>query len=177
MAEFIAFPKIPRWDKQVIITEKIDGTNACVIVPDDDSPLVAQSRNRIITPESDNFGFAMWVSQHEDELRQLGPGHHYGEWWGVGIQRGYNLSERRFSLFNVGRWRDAEVRPACCHVVPVLWEGTLVEASPHEILRLLGLFGSKAVEGYNNPEGIMIYHTAAKQYFKHLFDPRPKGTL
>jgi hypothetical protein len=102
---FQEFPKIPRLSRDIRITEKIDGTNACVVVPEDPAALViAQSRNRFIYPEDDNYGFALWVQQHSDELRGLGPGRHFGEWWGLGIQRGYGLSERRFSLFNVSRW-------------------------------------------------------------------------
>jgi hypothetical protein len=80
-----------------------------------------RSRSRWITPDDDNFGFAAWVEANRDELLTLGPGRHFGEWWGSGIQRGYGLpkGEKRFSLFNVSRW--GESRPACCHVVPVLY--------------------------------------------------------
>jgi hypothetical protein len=37
--------------------------------------------------------------------------------------------------------------------------------------------GSKAVPGFMNPEGIVIYHTAAGQYFKKTIDgdDKPKG--
>ena len=95
--EFRPFPKIPRFDREVIITEKIDGTNASVHVTDD-GHVFAGSRNRWLTWDQDNFGFARWVKEHEDELRTgLGPGTHFGEWWGLGIQRGYDLHERRFS--------------------------------------------------------------------------------
>jgi hypothetical protein len=59
--------------------------------------------------------------EHRDDLLTLGPGRHFGEWWGAGIQRRYGLTEKRFSLFNVTRWGEA--RPACCHVVPTLYRG------------------------------------------------------
>jgi hypothetical protein len=90
----------------MIVTEKLDGTNAQVHITDD-GRIFAGSRNRWITPDADNFGFARWVAEHEEELRALGPGSHYGEWWGSGIQRRYGLDEKRFSLFNVGRWTRA----------------------------------------------------------------------
>ncbi|MCJ7726507.1 MAG: hypothetical protein MUP76_09000, partial [Acidimicrobiia bacterium] len=46
--------------------------------------------SRWITPEVDNYGFARWVKDHEEELRTgLGAGLHFGEWWGQGIQRRY----------------------------------------------------------------------------------------
>ncbi len=104
---FMPFPKIGRLSRECIITEKIDGTNAQVNVCEDGT-VMAGSRNRYLTRESDNFGFAAWVEEHQESLRRLGPGRHFGEWWGRGIQRGYELSERRFSLFNVHRW-DREV--------------------------------------------------------------------
>lgn len=171
---FVAFPKIPRWDKPVFVTEKIDGTNACVVV-DDDGNVTAQSRNRIITPDNDNMGFAKWVEAHRDQLVKLGHGHHYGEYWGVGIQRGYGLFERRFSLFNVNRWANNPDRPECCHVVPTLWVGEMRDFDALAVAEQLLYDGSRAAPGYMNPEGFMIYHTAASQYFKHPFDPLPKG--
>ena len=48
MSEFKEFQKIPRLYREVIVTEKIDGTNACVVVGEDGS-VGAQSRSRIIT--------------------------------------------------------------------------------------------------------------------------------
>lgn len=73
MAEFQEFRKIPRLNRTVIVTEKLDGTNACVVVEDDGS-VAAQSRSRIITPEQDNYGFARWVAEHAEELKQSGRG-------------------------------------------------------------------------------------------------------
>ena len=111
MSDFVAFPKIPRLSRRCVITEKIDGTNACIFIGEDGEFLVG-SRTRWITPENDNHGFARWAYEHKDELLGLGPGRHFGEWWGQGIQRGYGLKEKRFSLFNTSRWMDDAVRPA-----------------------------------------------------------------
>lgn len=107
MIDFQPFPKIPRLRRRVVVTEKIDGTNACVWVDDTATIVRAGSRNKWIDPKADNYGFAGWVEKNAAELLRLGPGFHYGEWWGAGIQRRYDLSEKRFSLFNVGRWNDA----------------------------------------------------------------------
>lgn len=197
MPEFKPFPKIPRWLKPIVVTEKIDGTNASIhLTPYVDKAayliealgvfdglvLRAGSRNRWITPGNDNFGFAGWALKHAEELAQLGEGSHYGEWWGAGIQRRYGLDHKRFSLFNVDRWNDANT-PDCCHVVPAL--GTF--DSPFDIDRETGLTaagaclidllnnGSRAAPGFMDPEGVMIYHTAANQYFKLPFDPAPKA--
>src|SRR5678815_2758188 len=101
---FEAFESIPRISRACVISEKIDGTNAQVYIPDDSSYVLAGSRNRWITPEDDNYGFATWVRDNATELLKLGPGRHFGEWWGAGIQRRYGLTEKRWSLFNSGRW-------------------------------------------------------------------------
>jgi hypothetical protein len=197
--EFIPFPKIPRLKRGCIITEKVDGTNAQVTVwpllnlsLDQDVPasatavathegqsyaIFAGSRNRWITPEKDNFGFASWVKQNADELVKLGEGSHFGEWWGLGIQRGYGLHERRFSLFNTGRWSDAAVRPACCGVVPVLYAGDFTTDTVDEVMDVLKGAGSVAVPGFMKPEGLVVFMTAARHLYKVLAenDELPKG--
>jgi hypothetical protein len=167
--EFESFGKIARLSRQVVITEKIDGTNAQVYVGEDGT-VKAGSRTRWVTPEDDNFGFAAWVKEHEDELRALGPGRHFGEWWGRGIQRGYGLTERRFSLFNVGLWTSETPPPACCSVVPVIWDGLFCTDVANDALEHLQSFGSSAAPGFMKPEGIMVYHTAARLYFKKTLD-------
>lgn len=175
--EFKSFQKIPRLSRECVITEKIDGTNASIWISEE-GEFKSASRTRFITPENDNFGFALWAKQHEEELRGLGPGAHFGEWWGVGIQRGYELSERRFSLFNCGRW-TAENVPKCCSVVPILYQGPfLTEAVEGSLLRL-ATFGSQAAPGYLKPEGVVIYHKAAKYLFKKtiIHDEQSKGDL
>ena len=52
-AEFRAWPSIPRLYRDCVITEKIDGTNAAVVVTDD-GQVYAQSRKRVITRGDDN---------------------------------------------------------------------------------------------------------------------------
>lgn len=182
---FVEFPKIARWSREVVVTEKIDGTNAQVYIPDDGSEVYAGSRTRWITPEDDNFGFARWVRENREELLKLGPGSHFGEWWGCGIQRNYGLSEKRFSLFNVGRWGDEALaakgltRPACCGVVPTLWRGNMDDLRPKDWIEQLTLFGSKAAPGYMKPEGIVVFHAASGQLFKKTVDKdhEPKGLV
>lgn len=176
MPEFIAFPKIARYAREVIVTEKIDGTNAQVYISDDGG-IIAGSRTRWITPEDDNMGFARWVHENATELLKLGPGSHFGEWWGAGIQRKYNIGEKRFSLFNVSRWSDDTVRPKCCHVVPVLWRGPFDQLDSDAILTRLATEGSVAAPGFMKPEGIVIFHTANGGLFKKTIekDEEPKS--
>ena len=168
-----AFPKIPRLNRDIVITEKIDGTNALVYVNLNEDWVIAGSKNRWLTLEQDNHGFARWVLEHRESLKGLGDGWHRGEWWGQGIQRGYGLKEKRFSLFNVAKWEDPEVRPWCCDVVPVLYEGPWVTEfsdghafAPELALVALKRFGSYAVPGFFNPEGIVVYHKAGNVLFK-----------
>lgn len=177
--EFVPFPKIPRLNRDVVVTEKIDGTNAQIHITDAGEMLVG-SRNRWIKPGDDNFAFALWAEQNKEELLLLGPGTHFGEWWGRGIQRGYGLDERRFSLFNTHRWYDelnhVKLCPPCCDVVPILYKGEFSEVAIDRCLGRLEADGSMAAPGFMDPEGIIVYHTAANLYFKATCkdDNKPK---
>lgn len=184
MSEFQEFGKIARLKRGCVITEKIDGTNAQIHIADDLAPFTLQSgrgvvpfmvgsRNRWIFPENDNFGFAKWAYENADELLKLGPGRHFGEWWGAGIQRRYGLgatNERRFSLFNSGRWTGDNPPPACCLVVPILYAGPFDTAAIDGVLEGLRRSGSVAAPGFMDPEGIVIYHEASRQLFKVTLD-------
>jgi hypothetical protein len=177
MEEFTGFPKIARLSREIIITEKIDGTNGQIFIGDDGEFLVG-SRKQWITPQNDNHGFARWACDHMDELIMgLGPGRHFGEWWGSGIQRGYGLpkGEKRFSLFNVRRWGDDSIRPKCCDVVPVLYTGNFHTDYIFLIINRLAIGGSVAAPGFMKPEGVIIYHTAANIMFKKTIENDEKG--
>lgn len=185
-----AFPKIPRLNREIIITEKIDGTNAIIHI-DESGEIFAGSRNRWLTPQNDNYGFAVWVEGNRDELLKLGPGTHYGEWWGAGIQRRYGLTEKRFSLFNVNRWRAVD--GGICnitdplgvsvirglYVVPVLASGPFDSTFIASVLENLKTNGSVAVPGFMQPEGVVVFHTTSKQLFKVtcVNDESPKGKV
>lgn len=161
--EFQAWPKIPRWQNEsYVITEKIDGTNGCIIITEY-GDIFAQSRTRILdeTSDGDNYGFCKWVLGNKDDLLSLGEGYHYGEWWGCGIQRNYGLTERRFSLFNV--WMH-EI-PECVSKVPVI--GTKLADCITNITEL----GSKAVPGFMKPEGLVIASTMNRgMRYKYLIN-------
>lgn len=184
--DFKPFGKIARLSRDIIITEKIDGTNAQIAISDDMSPITLKSgrvvpfmcgsRNRWVFPENDNMGFANWAYQNTDELLKLGPGSHFGEWWGCKIQRGYGLKEKRFSLFNVSRW-NKETLPSCCCVVPTLYTGPFTTRAVDECLSTLVYAGSHAALNFPDPEGIIIFHTAGGYLFKKTIkdDEKPKG--
>ena len=164
--EFIPFPKLHRLNREVIITEKIDGTNASITITEEEDFLIG-SRTRFITPKDDNFGFAAWCYEHKEQLLKLGVGTHFGEWWGKGIQRGYNLDCRRFSLFNTARWHGSVDLPLCCSVVPVLWRGLFDTTMCHLAIEGLKVNGSKAAPGFMKPEGIVVFHTKGNVGFKY----------
>ena len=175
---FNAFPKMARYSRLCTITEKIDGTNASIFISDDLTEFRTASRTKWITPQDDNAGFSRWANENMIELKRLGPGHHFGEWWGLGIQRKYGQDRKRFSLFNTFLWSDPAVRPACCDVVPVLYEGMFEQTAIEGAIAMLRDNGSAAAPGFMDPEGIIIYHQAAKMYFKKTLvgDEKPKGS-
>ena len=194
MIEFIEFNKIPRLSRNCVITEKIDGTNALVLVrpadmdreavihgwTDSDGKqwvMMAGSRTRWITPEKDNYGFAKWVKEHAVELQSLGEGRHFGEWWGPGIQRGYGIKEKTFSLFNTSRWTAENPPPPCCKVVPVLFSGIFSSTAVDDALWALSQHGSASSPGFMRPEGVVVFQTAGRCYFKKTIekDSEPKG--
>lgn len=164
---FIKWPKIPRLENEIFhISEKIDGTNACIVITEN-GDVGAQSRTRLITPKDDNYGFANWVYEnHHDLFEDLGPGHHFGEWWGQGIQRGYDLKEKQFSLFNPTK------QSSLCSNVPIIANcpaivlNEVIEVS----LNQLQTQGSFAAPGYMRPEGLVIYGEQSKAYWKVIID-------
>jgi hypothetical protein len=182
--EFVKFPKLARLFREVVITEKIDGTNAAIVwsYDDPDANTVAttitatgpmhmwcQSRKNFITPERDNFGFAAWCRDYADELGALGVGRHFGEWWGAGIQRNYGRIDRKFSLFNVLRWDDGSVPPVC-GVVPTIYRGLFSTEAVVDCLVNLRYGGSYASPGFMRPEGLIVHHNAASIGFKVSLD-------
>ena len=177
--EFKPWPKTPRLYRKITITEKIDGTNGAVIVAEDGS-VAAQSRKRIITPDEDHHGFAAWVYDNAGGLADaLGPGHHYGEWWGSGINRGYKWAngEKFFSLFNTRRWRpqmDKLSQVDALDIVPILYEGpytdwaipATLERLRHDGSRIDYLDWDSDFEEKYPAEGICIFFDNANQVFK-----------
>lgn len=191
--EFESWGKTPRLNKDIVVTEKIDGTNAAIlirtladeelraaewgettvaVVTVDDAvyALGAQSRNRLLSIESDNFGFAKWVADHARTLVELlGEGRHFGEWWGRGIQSGYGRTGRSFSLFNTHRFAGlsrAFDDDTCLEVVPVLYQGPFNQLEIQFALTYLRVYGSVANGWGGKAEGVVVFHTASRQTYK-----------
>lgn len=183
MTEFRKYPSIPRYRKDIQVTEKIDGSNAAIVIGDDGATVRAQSRNRFVTPDDDNHGFARWVYENREELVEVLPdGYHYGEWWGSGINRGYGLKggEKHFTLFNPARYEELVLPPELLTTVPVLYEGPAQTRDDEgnsidmtdvvmEHLKRNGSFLFHA-QCFPDPEGVVIFHTASRQLYKVTYN-------
>ncbi|WP_194201831.1 RNA ligase family protein [Glycomyces albidus] len=183
------WPKIIRLTERWVITEKIDGTHAILVIRHAGAERTAEpggmvaagpggrpvtvraaSRTRWLVPEHlaregdgrDNFGFAAWVAAHAADLAALGPGDHHGEWYGQGIGRGYELTSRRFALFDTTRWQRGlpEGVPEELDLVPVPaeCEGVKLNATVTRCLARLEKHGSQLVPGAA-AEGIIASST------------------
>ena len=166
--EFTPWPKINRLKSMAVtVTYKVDGTNAAVHIRD--GKLVAcQSRNKFITPEQDNMGFANWAYSNADVLSHLGDGIHFGEWACPNIQKNpHKLEKKKFFLFNAHRYEDLmedEDRrkiliAADIEVVPVLYNGEYDEA----VIRDIMTHHAEIDEGF---EGVIIYFHDFRTYMK-----------
>jgi hypothetical protein len=127
--EHIKFPSIEQFrsvvrnaPKQTIKftgTVKLHGTNASIVMRPNDV-FYAQSRERIITPENDNYGFAKFAHDNRDYFERFKGLNNvdeyviYGEWCGKGIQKGVGISdlEKMFVIFALkinGEWANKEI--------------------------------------------------------------------
>jgi len=169
---FIKYPKTTRLYRECLITEKIDGSNAQVYIKDDGT-ILAGSRNKWIFPgRQDNFGFAQWVEDNKEQLLLLGPGRHFGEWYGQGIQRKYSMTERKFALFNVDKENPV------CTTVPVLYRGNYNEHCVLDALDDLRSNGSR-INPSTESEGLIIRLLMSGQAYKVMLygDDKHKGEL
>lgn len=204
MSRFEPYPKTPRMRaSEMTITEKIDGTNAQILIEGGQIVCIG-SRKREIFPEgsvvnldvkqcceteylkgTDNAGFASWVRENEEGLTEfLGDGRHFGEWAGPGIQGNpLDLSRKLFFLFNTHR-NPGEKFAAIGHLVPDLRSVPIVYTGPFNLLMVGTAHEDLLREGSRVslsdrdssdgvPEGIII--SAFGQKFKRTSDDRPKG--
>jgi len=176
MSEFKSFNKIENIKKlQAVVTEKLHGSNAQVVVYEEDGvkKIKAGSRNRFLTLEDDNFGFARFVHDNSEALIELlGVGTHYGEWVGPGINSGCGLKEKTLVLFNHHKFSGRELHPRV-KVVPVLYKGSLFNMNLEQIKKELKEKGSVFSPGFMRPEGVVI--TIGNQMFKDVFDSEETG--
>jgi hypothetical protein len=158
--EFSKYGSTSRLNRDMVISEKIDGTNCCIGISED-GEVLAGKRSSWIEGDLDHMGFREWVLSNKDSLiRDLGPGIHRGEWYGYKIQHGYGLKENRFALFNTGKWADKEFETPNLECVPILYKGPFDTNVVDFHVNLLKKYGSRAVPGNMRPEGVIVYHSA-----------------
>jgi hypothetical protein len=191
---FQRFASLTRFSHDWAITEKLDGTNACVLIAPIDDPEInhglatarigdtfvfCQSRNNVITPDKDNAGFARFVKDNAEALVGiLGEGRHFGEWVGKGVQkRHYDLTGKVFALFNTNRWLDINELNGQLRCAPLLAEGYMGEPGNEfaNIMAALKEHGSLFAPGYMDPEGIVMRHGPSGTLFKKTFDYDEQG--
>ena len=172
--EFKPFPKIGKFGSvHMSITQKIHGTNAQVaIIPNPTTgelELYTGSRTRWIYPGDDNYGFAAFVHANKAEfIEKLGPGVHFGEWAGPGINSGEGLSEKTFVLFDFWRYPPERPLPPKCAVVPVLYTGRIDLDEVPKAMEDLKTNGSKLVSGFMRPEGVVV--SVSNVRYKKVFE-------
>jgi len=158
--EFKSFPDIKKLSStQFSITQKLHGSNAQLLVYPDESgtmQLLTGSRTRWIVPGDDNYNFAQFVYANKEEfITKLGPGQHFGEWCGAGINSGEGLKEKILVLFDYWRY-DPNNLPLQTRLVPVLYNGDFDLSVIKNVMDDLKTNGSKLVPGFMHPEGIVV---------------------
>lgn len=168
--EFVEYGKTSRLYRDIVITEKIDGSN-CVIGIDTETGLIRAGSRTKWLDDADHFGFREWVLENRDTLMEdLGDGLHRGEWFGQRMQRKYDMNHREFALFNTEKWSNVDFKTQHLRTVPILYQGMFSEPAISFCLWDLKHNGSAAVPGFMNPEGICVFHTQANIVFKVLLE-------
>lgn len=174
--EFIKWPKIKRFPAGMfcVVTEKIDGTNACIAIDEDGKLSHVQSRSRVLSVENDNHGLCKWATENKEEVELLGPGYHFGEWAGPKINRNrHQLTENKFYLFPTNKWlprilsgddSDYWPFPAGVQTVPLLYSGTYSDGLMLELMDKL-----KNSREYD-PEGLVLFFPEMGGSLKFKFD-------
>jgi len=176
MEDFQSFGSIEPYRKTYMrITQKLHGSNGQVYVYEEDGvrTLKVGSRNRWLAIGDDNYGFCGFVEANKESFLNMGLGRHYGEWCGPGINLGEGLIEKRFFLFSDRRrYVDCSL-PARTDFVPEIYSGPLDSSKIEASMELLKEHGSRLVEGFMKPEGIVVDICGIR--FKKVFNPEETG--
>jgi len=158
------WPKTSRLLSRCVMSEKLDGSNCCVIVEEDENGyrLGAQTRTKLATRYDDQLGFYRWVEDNATTLiEDLGVGYHYGE-----FVKGKGLAEPHLFLFNTKRWTGVHFTTPSLKVVPVLFEGEYSQAQLDECVKDLEDNGSRVLA--TPAEGVIVFwrdDETSKKYF------------
>jgi hypothetical protein len=154
MMDFVAWPKLPRLHKDIVVTEKIDGTNAAVIIeaiPDPRPDLEVSDRSTLTT----------WLG---------GPGE--GRYEARSFRRGEGANAK---LFLVGaQSRKQLITPEKDNFGFAAW----VFENAEQLLVTLGVgrhygewWGSGIQRGYGLPKGERRFSLFNRTRYPHLWDP------
>lgn len=176
MSEWTGFPKIARLNRDCVVTEKVDGTNAAILIQS--GRLRVYSKSEELTGSIDSYGFYAWVMERKRAiLDTFEDGLLRGEFAGPGINRNrHQLTSKTFYCFAAEpRVREGVTGlPDGFNVVPVLYEGPFDTAAINREVDRLRINGS-LVGG--TPEGVVVFHLAGSVGFKVtcLNDNTPKS--
>lgn len=174
---FKPWPKIGRYtNNKIIISEKMDGTNGCFIIKNGEV-VGCQSRNRLLSINDDNMGFAKWVDQNKNTLKIFPDGYYYGEWCGPGIQKNpHNLDEKTFFMFPTGVTKFLDplknlLPTSTLKFVNILYSGVYTSTIVDKTMSELAANAKR--KGYK-PEGVVIYSISNNVFQKATFE-NPEG--
>ena len=135
---------------------KLHGTNCAVsIFPNGD--LVTQSREQIITPEKDNSGFSRWVDGQKEYWSNLKTDTHmivFGEWAGVGINRGCAIHQIEKKVFCVFAIQYNRPQGSFLEINPITISETL--GNDNKDVFVIPFYGPTLTLNFFNTEGLKI---------------------
>lgn len=144
MIPFTEFPKLARLSRDMVVTEKIDGTNAQVYISNTADFLTEEERSRYTRHIALVNGCFVYAGSRNRWITLAG--------------RGLALAD----------WRCEQV--PCCHVVPVLLRHTFDTSRVDMLLEHLQVVGSYAAPSFMKPEGVVVFHAKSGQMFKKTLD-------
>ncbi len=160
-------------EPEVVCTEKIHGTNARFGWVDKKLRIGGRNQDHTNDEQGDSvMGFVKWVREQEldKKLKLYFRGFNiifYGEWFGVGIQKGVNYgTEKQFRVFDVrfnGKYQDWDNVVHLCNVmglktVPLLYRGFPKLETFNQLLEIQSVVAAElgVTVTDNTHEGIVI---------------------
>ena len=181
MNSYPSFNSIERLENiYCVITEKIDGTNGLIEIHDSTIDGVKfGSRNRYITFENDNNGFANFFRHYTNQLFSLPnvieeepeyPIRIYGEWFGCGIQRGYDLKDKFFMPFSTF-YAEKLIEHQIPNIIKpsIMYTGKFSQEVVDTCMQIL-TNGSLVIPEFKRPEGIVIHFPKYNFRLKQTFE-------
>ena len=200
MSNYASFPSIERLENiYCVISEKVDGTNSLIEINEVfpvGEPKEIQvrfgSRNRYITFNNDNAGFANFFRHYEARFKDVAadiilkelevsgetltecqeqyPLRIYGEWFGSGIQRGYGLKDKFFMPFSTF-YAEKLIEYQVPNIIKpnIMYTGKFSQEIADICMQTL-TNGSLVIPEFKRPEGIVIHFPKYNLRLKQTFE-------